>query len=322
MTDLHSCRVLVTPTSFGRGDPLLVAELERTVGEVIYNPAGRPLTSAELCQLLPGCDGCIAGLDAIDSAALQAADRLRVIARYGVGVDNIDLAAARARGIVVTNTPGANAASVAELAVGLMLALARQIPLAHARTRAGEWPRLPGIALGDKTIGLLGFGAVGRHVARCLCGFGCTVLACDPAIDVGVAAEHGARACTQAELLAESDFLSLHLPLLEGTRGMVDAAFLSRMKHRAYLVNTARGELVDEAALLAALVSGHLAGAALDTLASEPPAPDDPLLALPQVILSPHIGAHTDGAISAMGRAALADCLAVLRHQTPRWRVI
>ena len=138
MRELWSCRVLVTPRSYGKHDPSLKAELEAAVGQTIYNPFGRSLSSAEVRELLPGCDGYIAGLDVIDQAALEAADRLRVIARYGVGVDRVDLEAAREKGIAVTNTPSANSASVAELAIGLMLSLARMIQVADRPVRAGE----------------------------------------------------------------------------------------------------------------------------------------------------------------------------------------
>ncbi|MGI8742864.1 MAG: NAD(P)-dependent oxidoreductase [Bryobacteraceae bacterium] len=163
---LKSYRVLVTPTTFGKSDPRLRSELEASVGEVVYNRYGRPLTSSELRDLLPGCDGFIAGLDAIDRDALEAADQLKVIARYGVGVDNIDIEAARERAIVVTNTPQANAVSVAELAIGLMLSLARSIPRASAEVKSGKWPRYSGITVQGKTIGLIGFGSIGRDVAR------------------------------------------------------------------------------------------------------------------------------------------------------------
>ncbi|MDH7485077.1 MAG: phosphoglycerate dehydrogenase [Anaerolineae bacterium] len=322
MRDLRSCRVLVTPRSFGKYDPRLKAELEAAVGEVVYNPLGRSLTSAEVRALLPGCDGYIAGLDIIDRAALEAADRLRVIARYGVGVDQVDLEAAGEKGVVVTNTPGVNATAVAELTVGLMLALARMIPLANQEIRAGRPARAEGVSLEGKVVGLLGLGAVGRQVARRLRGFECTVLAYDPAVDAATAREFGALLCPQEEVISRSDFLSLHVPLLPETRGMVNADFLARMKRGAFLINTARGELVDEEALFAALQSGHLRGAALDVFAQEPPGPDHPLLSLPQVIATPHIGAHTDAAINAMGWGALRDCLAVLRGEEPLHRVI
>jgi D-3-phosphoglycerate dehydrogenase len=296
--------------------------LEEAVGRVIYNPYGRPLTAVELGELLPGCDGYIAGTDEISRAALISADRLRVIARYGVGVDNIDLQAAQERGIVVTNTPGANSVSAAELTIGLLLSLARSIPLAHERTRAGEWPRLEGVSLEGKVVGLLGFGAIGRQVARRLRGFDCTVIAYDPVADATLGLEYGAILCSEDRVIAESDFLSLHVPLLPTTRRMVSASFLRRMKPGAFLVNTARGELIDEQALWEALTTGHLRGAALDAFCKEPPDKGHPLLSLPQVIVTPHMGAHTDSAISAMGRQALRDCLAVLRGEAPANRVV
>ena len=322
MVNQRPYRVLVTPRSFGKHDPELKAELERTVGEVIYNPYGRSLTSAEVKMLLPGCDGYIAGVDAVDRFALGAADRLKVIARYGVGVDTVDLEAAREKSIVVTNTPGANSTSVAELTVGLMLCLARMIPLAAQEARAGRQPRMEGVTLEGRVVGLLGLGAVGKRVARRLQGFECIVLACDPAIDATIVRQVGAEPSSREEMIARSDFLCLHVPLLPETRAMVDASFIAGMKPGSFLVNTARGELIDEAALLVALQSGHLRGAALDVFAEEPPAVDNPLLALPQVIATPHIGAHTDGAINAMGWGALRDCLAVLQGKPPAHRVV
>ena len=322
MKPLYDCHILVTATSYGQHDAGLKSELEAAVGRVTYNETGRPLSSSQLAALLPGVDGHIAGLDTIDAAALAAADGLRVVARYGVGVDNVDLAAAAARGIVVTNTPGANARSVAELTVALLLLLARPVLRAAAETRAGGWPRLPGLSLAGKTVGLVGFGAIGRQTARLLAGFDCRLLAYDPLLNEATAAALGVRAAALDELLAASDFVSLHAPVTPATRGMVDAAFLAGMKPGAVLLNTARGELVDEAALLGALTSGRLRGAALDAFAAEPPGGDNPLLALPNVIATPHMGAHTDGATTAMGRMALADCLAVLRGEEPRYRVV
>ena len=319
--DLKFARLLVTPTSFGKGDPTIRAELEAQVGEVVYNPGTRPLTSVELAALLPGCDGYIAGLDAIDRAALQAADRLKVIARYGTGVDNVDLAAANERGITVTNTPGANAVSVAELTLALFLALARNLAAANAAAKRGEWPRMSGLSLEGKTIGLLGLGAIGRQVARRLAGFDCRILAYDPAADAQFAAQHAVELLRMDEIIRQADFLSLHLPLTPHTRGLVDAPFLASMKTGAFLVNTSRGELVDEAALLSALQSGKLAGAALDVFAEEPPGADHPLLALPQVIATPHCGAHTDGSVRRMGRMAVRDCLAVLQGEAPLYPV-
>lgn len=317
MKPLAECQVLVTPTSYGRHDPQLCARLEQAVGRVVYNESGKPLGSEQLQQLLPGMDGYIAGLDSIDAAAIAAADRLQVIARYGVGVSNVDLAAARQRGIQVTNTPGANSKSVAELTLLLILSLLRPIQPAAAETRQGGWPRLSGYSLEGKVVGLLGLGSIGREVARRLAGFDCRVLAYDPFQDADFASRYAVTYLPLEQLISQADILSLHLPVLPETRGMVNAAFLAQMKPGAWLVNTARGELVDEEALLEALTSGRLRGAALDAFNHEPPGAENPLLKLPQVIPTPHMGAHTDGATNAMGRMALENCLAVLQGRPP-----
>jgi D-3-phosphoglycerate dehydrogenase len=319
--NLKECRLLVTPTSYGKNDPRLKTELEALVGEVVYNPTGKPLTSAEVARLLPGVDGYIAGLDAIDADALQSADHLKVIARYGVGVDSVDLTAAQAKGIVVTNTPGANSVSVAELALGLMLALARQIPEAVEAVHKGKWPRYSGISLEGKVIGILGLGAIGKQLARRLTGFDCRILAFDPYADFAFANENHVELATMEEVICQADFVSLHLPLLPETFGLVNDDFLGKMKKGAFLINTSRGEAVDEVALLKALQSGHLKGAGLDAFAVEPPDPQNPLLAFPQVITTPHLGAQTDGATSNMGWFAMRDCLAVLRGETPLYKV-
>jgi D-3-phosphoglycerate dehydrogenase len=319
--NLKDCRLLVTPTSYGKNDSRLKTELEAQVGEVIYNPTGKPLASVEVAKLLPGIDGYIAGLDGIDENALKSADRLKVIARYGVGVDSVDLAAARKKGIVVTNTPGANSVSVAELALGLMLALARQIPEAVEAVHQGKWPRYSGISLEGKTIGILGFGAIGKQLARRLSGFDCKVMAYDPFVDAAYAKENRVELAPMDEVVTQADFISLHLPLLPETRGIVNESFLSKMKKGSFLINTSRGEAVDEDALLKALQSGHLKGAGLDAFTVEPPDPKNPLLALPQVVVTPHLGAQTDGATSNMGWLAMRDCLAVLKGEKPVYQV-
>jgi len=289
---------------------------------VIYNLTGKPLTSAEIAALLPGIDGYIAGLDQIDRAALEKADHLKVICRYGVGYDNVDLAAAAEKGIVVTNTPGANSASVAELALALMLALARQVPEADKAVHQGKFPRLNGASIEGKTVGILGLGAIGKQLARRLVGFDCQILAYDPLPNREFCRQYKVELIESIDtILPQADFVSLHLPLLPETRGLVNSAFLGKMKKGAYLVNTARGEVVDEQALLMALQSGHLKGAGLDAFAVEPPPADHPLLALPQVIATPHLGAQTDGATNNMGWLAMRDCLAVLRGEEPRYRI-
>jgi phosphoglycerate dehydrogenase-like enzyme len=174
-----------------------------------------------------------------------------------------------------------------------------------------QWPRLNGLSLEGKTVGLLGLGSIGKQVARRLQSFDCRILAYDSFPDEGFAKEHSVTLLPLKNVLGQSDFVSLHLPLTPETRGMVNSDFIAQMKPGAYLVNTARGELIDESAMLTALKSGHLCGAALDVFAKEPPGADNPLLALPQVIVTPHCAAHTDGATNAMGWIASRDCLAV-----------
>lgn len=319
--NLKDCRLLVTPTSYGKNDSRLKTDLENLVGEVIYNPTGKPLTSEEVARLLPGIDGYIAGLDVIDANALKTADKLKVIARYGVGVDNVDLKFAREKGIVVTNTPGANSVSVAELALALMLALARQLPEAVDAVHQGKWPRYSGISLEGKTIGILGLGAIGKQLARRLAGFDCKILAFDPFADKQFAAKNNIELVAMDEVIQKSDFVSLHLPLLPETRAIVDDTFISKMKKGSFLINTSRGEIVDEGALLRGLQSGLLRGAGLDAFTTEPPDPQNPLLSLPQVIATPHLGAQTDGATSNMGWLAMKDCLAVLKEEQPSFLV-
>jgi D-3-phosphoglycerate dehydrogenase len=302
----------VTPTTFGRGDPDLKSAVERSVGSAIYNTSGRPLGAKELMPLVADIDGWIAGLDRIDADVIAAAPRLKVIARYGVGVDRVDVPAATRQGVVVTNTLGANAAAVAEHTIALMLALARHICHADRAVREGEWPRLDGVGLRGKTVGLVGFGAVGRETAHRLKAFGCLVVAHDPFVPAEDFRDQGVDPVPLGDLLARSDVVSLHAAFTPGSRSLVDRDFLAGMKPGAFLVNTARGELVDEEALHRALSDRRLRGAALDCFREEPPPADHPLLALPQVVATPHSAAHTDEAAAAMGRMALADCLRVL----------
>jgi len=321
MKPLKECKVLVTPTSYGSQNPALKTELEELVGEVVYNKTGKPLTSNQLKEMLSGVDGMIAGLDDLDQAALESASDLRIIARYGVGYNNVDLDAASARGIVVTNTPGANAVSVAELTIALILNMLRPIIPAVAGTKSGSWPRFKGFSLEGKTVGLVGCGAIGRETAKRLAGFGAEILAFDLFPDHQFAKKHLLEYTDLDELLSKSDIVSLHLPGTPETEGFVNEGFLSKMKKGAWLVNTARGDLIDEAALISAIEGGYISGAALDVYQDEPPSKDNPLLAMEQVITTPHMGAHSDSATNNMGRIALEECLTVLKGEEPRYKV-
>ncbi|MGE5838829.1 MAG: NAD(P)-dependent oxidoreductase, partial [Deltaproteobacteria bacterium] len=207
--------------------------------------------------------------------------------------------------------------AVAELTIALMLALARRICHLDQSTRSGEWPRHSGVGLRGKTVGLVGFGAIGREVASRLMAFGCRILVTDPCVGSDCAETYAVHLVSLDELLPSSEFVSLHASLNASTSGMVNKDFLKRTKRGAFLVNTARGGLIDEEALCAALKNGHLAGAALDCFRKEPPGPDHPFLRLPQVIVTPHTGSHTDEATNAMGWMSLKDCLAVLSGERP-----
>lgn len=319
--DTKNCKVLVSATTFGKNDHSLIASLTEQVGEVILNETGKPYKATQLADLLHGVDGFIAGLDEINETALVGADRLKVISRYGIGIDNVDLEYARKKKIVVTNTPGANAASVAELAIGLMLSLLRNIPEAIVTTKKGEWQRFNGFTLVGKTVGIIGFGTIGRELARRLVGFQCNLLAYDPYLAPESATELGVKLLPLEDVLSRSDVVSLHLPVTQETRKLVNLTFLSSMKPGSYLVNTARGDIVDEGALLEALQSGQISGAALDVFTEEPPDVSNPLFSNPKVLLTPHMAAHTDGSTNAMGWMSLTDCLAVLRGEEPKYRV-
>jgi D-3-phosphoglycerate dehydrogenase len=237
-----------------------------------------------------------------DAQLLAAAPKLRIIGRAGVGVDNIDAAEATRRGIVVMNTPGANAVAVAELTLGLMIAMARSIPRANASMHAAKWDKksLQGSELRGKTLGIVGCGRIGLEVARRAKAFGMTLLGYDPFIAPVIARENGVTLVPLDEIFAESDYLSLHVGLTPQTEGLINATSLAIMKPGIRIINCARGELIVDDALAAALASGHVAGAALDVFRKEP-LKDSPYFALDNVLLSPHIAGSTDEAQEAIG---------------------
>lgn len=310
---LAECVVVVTPRSFGLHDESLRDALEAEVGEVRYRPG--PLAADALARELGDADGLLAGVDELTAAVFEAAPRLRVVARYGVGIDRVDLAAAARHDVTVTVTPGANANAVAELTIALLFALARPLGEGRDRVRAGEWPALRGSELQGRTLGLVGLGRIGTLVAAKAAALGLRVLAHDPFVSDGGPAE----LVDLDTLAAESDFVSLHAPVTERTRGLVGEELLARLRPGAALVNTARGELVDEAALVRALDDGRLRAAALDVLVDEPPAAGHPLLGRDDVLVTPHMGPHTAEATTAMGRIALEELLAVLAGRAPRY---
>ncbi len=300
-------RVVATARAFCAEDGPHQALL-RAAGVDLVLAAGRaPLEAPALAALAADADGLLLGLDHCDASVFAAAPRLRVVSRFGAGVDRVDLAAAARHGVTVTNTPGANTIAVAELTLGLMLALARDLPAAIATARAGGWERGRGWELAGKTLGLVGLGRIGRAVAERATAFGLRVIGHDPfASDVP-----GVERVALERLWPVADVISLHVGLDDGTRHLVDEVVLARLKPTAVLINTSRGGLVDEAALARALTEGRLAGAACDAFDREPPL-GSPLLALANFIPTPHLGAATVEAARRMGVAAARNVLAVL----------
>jgi D-3-phosphoglycerate dehydrogenase len=237
---------------------------------------------------------------------------LKVIGRAGVGVDNVDIEAATRRGIVVANAPESNVISAAEHTIGLLLALARNIPQAHAALTAGRWERSKwgGVELADKTLGVLGLGRIGRQVARRALGLQMKVVAYDPFVSPERFRELGVDSATFDEVLARAEFLTLHLPLTDDTRGAINAETIAGMRDGVRIVNAARGELVDEGALIAALESGKVAGAAIDVYAKEPY--DGPLLQAPNIVVTPHLAASTEEAQDRAGVIVAEQVVAAL----------
>lgn len=233
----------------------------------------------------------------VDAEAIAAARSLKVIARAGVGLDNVDIKAATTAGVMVVNAPTSNIISAAELTVGHILSLARHIPAAHAALAQGEWKRsaYTGVELYEKTVGIIGLGRIGALIAARLQAFGVEVIAYDPYITAARAQQLGVQTVSLDELLERSDFITIHMPKTPETTGMIGAEQLAKMKPSAYVVNVARGGLIDEDALHDALVAGTIAGAGLDVFVQEPPR-ESPLLALPNVVVTPHLGASTDEA--------------------------
>ncbi len=263
-------------------------------------------------------DAILSRQGAVTAAAMDASPRLRIVARHGVGVDDVDLAAAAARGILVTRAPGSNTRAVAEHTMALILALVKDLRPLGAVVALGGWrdAGAKGRDLAGLRLGLLGFGAIGQAVAQSASAFGMAVCAYDPQ-------QPGAAAPTLAALLAQSDILSLHCPLLPQTRHIVGASALAALPEGAFVINTARGGLIDEAALAAALDSHHIAGAGLDVFEDEPPAADYPLRRHPRVIATPHVAGVTDGSLVTMGVMA-AECIAAALTGTevPAERVV
>lgn len=296
-------RVAVLSRSFSR-HPTLRAELLAAYPGATFNETGRTLEGEEIVNFLRGHDAAIVALEKVNDALLAKLPDLKIIAKYGVGLDNVDLEAAAKRDVKVGWKGGVNRRSVAELAIGLMIALLRLFPQTNAEVRSGTWRQTMGRQLSDRTVGIVGCGHVGKELATMLRPWGCRVLAHDIRDFADFYAANQVTPMALEPLLKEAEIVSLHLPLTSATRNMIDAARLSLMRPDAILINTARGGLVDEPALKEALKTGKLAGAGFDVFAKEPPT-DQELLNLPNMLAVPHIGGSANEAVLAMGRAAI-----------------
>jgi D-3-phosphoglycerate dehydrogenase len=311
-------KILVTPTSMrDASNSDLIARLAGICDGIVYNPHTRPLQADELPDLLKDCEGYVAGLDFVTAEVIRACPALKVISRYGTGVDRVDLAAAKEAGILVTNTPGANSTAVAELAMGLILSLARRIPSLDRSTRSGDWVHSNGMEISGGTLGVVGLGAIGRKLSTMAQGFGMTVLAYDPYGDSEYATGHNLALVQFEQLLAESDVISLHLPLTQSTRHVIGPEQFRLMKDSVLLVNTSRGGLIDETAALAAIRAGTVGGIGLDAFEEEPPAANHELFSFDNVVVTPHTGAHTTTATRRMAEMAIDNLIDGLTSGSP-----
>jgi phosphoglycerate dehydrogenase-like enzyme len=286
-------RILITARAFWEHGAQAEAVLRENGFEVVRTPNPGPLPEMTLLPLLPSYDAVIASSDAYTAALFAASPQLKIVSRWGVGIDSVDLNGATQNGVVIINCPGSMTEPVADYTFALLLGISRRIVEGDALVRAGKWGELTGVLVCGKTLGLVGFGQIGQGVARRAAGFGMRILAYDPPLqqagkDAVPSGLPAVEFVTLEELLAQSDFVSLHAPNLPETRQMFNADLFAQMKPTAYLINTARGALIDETALLSALQTGQIAGAALDVYSQEPLPPDHPLRQAPNCVLTPH----------------------------------
>jgi D-3-phosphoglycerate dehydrogenase len=285
--------------------------------ELIINQYGRPFDFLKYMDLLPEIDGVIAGIEKWDEAMYRIAKRLKIIARFGVGVDNIDLVKARKYGISVTNAPKANSNAVAEFTVGLILDILRKTSFLSGMLRSGKWHKPLGHEMKAKKVGLIGFGAIAQLVAKKLAGFETILYAYDVFPNFDKAREYNVRLVSLPEVIAECDIISLHLPSTAETYHIIDSRQIAEMKKGAYLINTARGDLIAEDALFTALQSGKLDGAAIDVYHQEPVDFNHPLFKLDNLICTPHIGGDTVESVETVGLTTARAVLDVFAGKSP-----
>lgn len=308
-------KILITDGLDVRGQSILRASAEAD------DKSG--ISADDLLKIIPDYDALIVrGRTKVTASVMEAGSRLKVIGRAGVGVDNIDLEAAKKRNIAVVNAPVSTSIAVAELTFGLLLALAREIPRADASMKQGNWLKkeLEGVELNGRTLGVIGYGRIGMEVGKRASAFGMNVIAHDPLIPEDEIKKRGAEPVSLQDLYARSDFISLHMPLTVDTRDMIGPPAFSQMKDGVRIVCAARGGIIDESALVEALNSGKVAGAALDVFGKEPPGLTE-AVSHPRVIATPHIGAQTAEAQSRASEDIANEVLSALRGEPLRWRV-
>jgi D-3-phosphoglycerate dehydrogenase len=309
-------KILVTSKSFGQNTPA-ITELEKHGFKIIRSNTTTPVAS-DIREQIKGIDAIVVGNNPVDESVINAADRLKLIHMHGTGLDAIDVEAATRKGIYVANAPGANKNAVAELTVLLMLALARQFSTHVDSLKAGEWERRTGHELSNSTVGIIGTGNIGRRVTELLKGFNVKIIAYDPFMDTSWAANHNVNSLKDSDaIFKNADWVVLSLPLTDKTRHLVNDHTLSLMKPGAYLVNTARGGLVDEEALCRAVRDKRIAGAALDTFIDEPPAMDSPLRS-GGILMTPHIGALSIETAYRVSQSVVKNIIDILIHNNTK----
>lgn len=308
-------RVLVTSKSFGKVAPDAVDLLNSNGIEVVWGTKPS-MTAGEIATEIVGCDALVVGNDTIDQGVFRVADRLRLVHMHGTGLDAIDVKAATDQGVLVANAPGANRNAVAELTVGLMLVAARSIDKHIDILKAGRWERTPGHEISGKTVGILGIGNIGQRIVELLRGFSVKVVAYDLHPDRRWAQDNGVTLASDTDaVFRQADFLVLALSLNEATKGFVNAERLALMKRSAYLINTARGGLIDEQALCAALHEKSIAGAAIDVFDPEPLCPDS-VLRQSGATLTPHLAATSVESAANVSRIVARNLIDVLLHDS------
>lgn len=303
MKQQHSARIKVTSRSFSR-HPVLKQELLELFPNSVFNIDGPPTGLSNIVEFINDADGMILGLEEMDRPVLEQLKNLKIVAKYGVGLDNLDVNAAEELNITVGWTGGVNKRSVSEQALGFMLGLSRNLFFSAFPLKNGKWEKEGGSFLTGKTVGIIGCGHIGTDLIYLLQPFKCRILICDILDKSGVVDSYGVTQVSLDELLAEADVVSLHVPLTKLTRSMVTEDFLKKMKPIAYLINNSRGPVVNQKSLKNALQEKIIAGAALDVFESEPP-DDLDFLALPNLMVTPHIGGNANEAVLAMGRSAI-----------------